>query len=108
VATLVALVAFNARELVEIGRQNLAFDVTQSSNYPEILAAEWIEQHTPRNAVVLARQMDVVYHYADRKVVWFPPITDPRVLYEGIRKDHVSFVVVFDRGSDTYWRPAEK
>jgi hypothetical protein len=55
----------------------------------------------------MARQWDVAYHYADRKVVWFPPSTDADLLLDGILKYRVDFVVVVTRGKDSYWRPDE-
>jgi hypothetical protein len=109
-AAALCLVLFflNARTLTGIARENLAFDVTHERAYAPILAATWIRSHTPPNTVVMARQMDVVYHYAGRRVVWFPPISDPAVLYDGIRRHHVSLIVVdADRGVETYWRPGE-
>jgi hypothetical protein len=38
--------------------------------------------------------------------VWFPPISDPRVLMDGIRRFHVDVVVVAHH-PDSYWRPPE-
>ncbi len=101
-----ALLAFNAQPLAALVRDNLGFDVTVARNDAEIRAAQWIGQHTPIDTVIMARQLDVAYHYAERRVVWFPPITDPEVLYAGILKHHVSLVLVFDR-PESYWRPAE-
>jgi hypothetical protein len=107
-ALCMVLFFLNAGTLTGIARENLAFDVTHERRYAPIAAATWIRSHTPRNTVVMARQMDVVYHYAERRVVWFPPISDPAVLYDGIRRHHVSLIVVeVDRGVDTYWRPGE-
>jgi hypothetical protein len=98
----------NAGTLTRIARENLAFDVTHERTSAPMLAGKWIRSHTPLNTVVMARQMDVVYHYADRRVVWFPPISDPAVLYAGIQRHHVSLIVVeADRGVETYWRPGE-
>jgi hypothetical protein len=100
--------ALNATALTGIARENLYFDVTHERAYAPILAAQWIRSHTPTNTIVMARQMDVVYRYAERRVVWFPPISDPAVLYDGIRHHHVSLIVVeVDRGVETYWRPGE-
>jgi hypothetical protein len=58
----------------------------------------------------MARQMDVVYHYSRRKVVWFPPISDPELLMRGIIDHHVQFIVIEERGSDDekYWIPDAK
>jgi hypothetical protein len=108
VALCMVLFLLNASTLTGIARENLTFDATHERVYAPILAAKWIRSHTPRNTVVMARQMDVVYHYGGRRVVWFPPISDPAVLYDGIRRHHVSLIVVdADRGLETYWRPGE-
>src|SRR4029077_18237308 len=108
VALCTVLFFLNAGTLTGIARENLAFDVTRERTYAPILAAKWIRSHTPPDTVVMARQMDVVFHYAERRVVWFPPISDPAVLYDGIRRHHVSLIVVeADRGVETYWRPGE-
>jgi hypothetical protein len=108
VALYIVLFFLNAGTLTGIARENLAFDVARERTYAPILAAKWIRSHTPRNTVVMARHMDVVYHYGERRVVWFPPISDPAVLYDGIRRHHVSLIVVeADRGVETYWRPGE-
>jgi hypothetical protein len=101
-----AVVALNARPLIQIARENTTFAVTRADNYEEICAAQWIRRSTRPDVVVMARQMDVVYHYAERRVVWFPPISDPHALYGGVIKHHVSLVLVFDR-RDSYWRPSE-
>ena len=55
----------------------------------------------------MARDPDVFYYYTGRKVVWFPPISDPKVLMEGMRKYGVQYVVVLDRRGETYWQPPE-
>ena len=55
----------------------------------------------------MARQVDVVYHYSRRKIVWFPPISEPWTLMGGIRKYGVQFVVVNHR-TLTYWQPPEE
>ena len=95
-----------SREL-RLGHENLQFDQTRDRDYPEIGAAQWLRLQTPTSAVIMARQMDVVSHYAERKVVWFPPISDPDVLMQGILAHHVQFVLIYDRGASSYWRPAE-
>jgi hypothetical protein len=102
------LIANGLVHQIGIARQNRAFEVSQSGNYPDIIAAQWIRSHAPAGAVVMARQWDVSYHYADRRVVWFPPSTDADLLLDGILKHHVDFVVVVTRGKNTYWRPDDE
>jgi hypothetical protein len=92
---------------IPLGLDNLAFDVTTRPSYPDIEAGQWLRAHTAASAVVMARQMDVVHHYSRRKVVWFPPISEPSTLMDGIRKYDVQFVVVNHR-TLTYWRPPEE
>jgi hypothetical protein len=112
VATVIALAAYGVKRDIIVARSNLTFDLSRSRdrelNYSQILAAKWIRDHTRENAVVMARGLDVVYYYADRRVVWFPPLTNPELLMEGIRKYHVGFVIVIDRAQNSYWRPAEE
>jgi len=90
-----------------IGRDNLVFDVTKERSYPDIEAARWIQSHTRDTAVVMARQFNVVYHYSRHKVVWFPPLSNPRILMEGIRKYNVEVVIVTKR-KVSYWLPPEE
>ena len=52
----------------------------------------------------MARHWITVHHHANRKVVWFPPISDPDVLFEGIRKHGVDYIVVV-RHSSPYYLP---
>jgi len=106
-ALCMVLFVLNIGTLTGIARENAAFDITHEQPYAQILAAQWIRLHTPRESVVMARQVEVVHHYSERPIVWFPPISDPRVLYDGIRRHHVSLIVVVDWDLETYWRPAE-
>jgi Dolichyl-phosphate-mannose-protein mannosyltransferase len=100
------LVGTGIARQVSIGRDNLAFDLTKQPSYPDIVGAKWIQDHTTSAAVVMARQVDVVYHYSRHKVVWFPPSSDAQHLMEGIRKYKVEFVIVNDR-QNSYWLPPE-
>jgi len=107
VVTVALLVGTGIAQQVSIGRENLSFDVTKQPNYPDIVAAQWIQSHTASTAVVMARQLHVVYHYSRRKVVWFPPLSDPRLLIEGMRKHKVDFVIVVSRNA-SYWLPPDQ
>ncbi|HEX2439574.1 MAG TPA: hypothetical protein VHT71_14795 [Methylomirabilota bacterium] len=91
---------------VRLGRDNLDFDLTQRPSYPDVEAGQWLRAHSAPSAIVMARQVDVVYHYAERDVVWFPPISDPATLMAGIRRYGVQLVVVNHR-TWSYWRPPE-
>ena len=89
---------------VPVALSNLNSDVAQSSSYPDIEAAEWINAHTGRSSVIMARKDDIVYHYSQHRVIWFPPSRDAALVMDGIRRYHVSYVVV-RYGNDTYWQP---
>jgi hypothetical protein len=103
VATLVGIgVAMDVRS----GLDNLNFDVKQADHYPDIEAGQWVASHTASDAVVLARKEDLVYHFSSRKVIWFPPSSDPKLLMDGIAKYHVDWVVVVER-EDSYFLPAD-
>ena len=84
---------------------NLTFDTTKWLWQPYIDAAAWIRTHEPANVVVMARKNDLIFHYSNHRVVWFPPTTDAQLLMQGIRKYHVSLIIVGDR-DDGYWRPS--
>ena len=99
----VILTALGVAMQVKIGLANYRFDLKADGSYPNIEAAEWIRSHTAPSAIVMARKEDLVFHYGERKVIWFPPSRDPKVLMEGIRKYNVRYVVVDEE--DTYWRP---
>lgn len=104
---LVAFVAWGLAEQLTIGQRNLDFDVTRIGSYPSIEAAKWLRTHSPETASVMARDREVVYHYAGRRVVWFPPISDPAVLMDGVRRHVVDLIVVTD-GRSHYWRPTDR
>lgn len=102
-----AVVAVGLVQQLSMGRDNLTFDVTKQRSYPDIEAAQWIGAHTASATVVMARQLDVVYHYSRRRVVWFPPSSNPQLLMDGIRKHKVEFVIVTSR-EVSYWLPPDQ
>ena len=101
-----ALVMSGVRQLIRRGLDNLRPDVTRQALYPEIEASQWITAHEPSSLVIMARASDFVFHYTQRHVVWFPPISDPQVLMEGIRRHHVDLIVVAHH-PDSFYRPSE-
>jgi len=107
VGIVVALGAVGIVQQLSSGRDNLNFDLTTQPSYADIEAAKWVQAHTAGTAVVMARQLDVVYHYSRRKVVWFPPLSNPQLLMEGIQQYNVEFVIVSDR-KFSYWLPQER
>ena len=103
-----ALLVLGAIQEISIGRKNLNFDITKDPGYPDILGANWIRTHSAGTAVIMARQLDVVYHYdGGRQVIWFPPVRNPKLLMEGIRKYNVEFIIVNER-EYSYWLPPEQ
>jgi hypothetical protein len=69
---------------------------------PEVEAGLWLRSHAPPDSVVMARHWPTVHHYAERKLVWFAPISDPGVLLEGILKHGIEYVVVVKHGEPYY------
>ena len=57
-------------------------------------AGAWIRSNTDPSTIVMARQVPAVHHFSQRKVVWFPPSSDPRLLMKGIMEHKVNLVVV--------------
>lgn len=68
----------------------------------EVEAGTWLRSHTDPYAVVMARHWPTVHHYAQRKLVWFAPISDPAVLLAGMLKHHVDYVVVISHSTPYY------
>jgi len=101
------LIAVGVIGQLRIGRENLNFDESKRTRRPDIEAAEWIRLHTERNVVIAARHVPVVYHYAQRKVIWFPPISNPQILMQGIRRHHIQYIIIIDRDFSYYMPPDE-
>jgi hypothetical protein len=103
-AALIGLLAIGVAMQLRIGQANLRFRVEDDILYPDIEAAEWIQSHSAPSAVVMARKDDLVFHYGQRRVIWFPPSRNPQLLLDGIRQYHVQYVVVAD-DNEAYWLP---
>jgi hypothetical protein len=69
---------------------------------PEVEAGRWLRNNTPAESIAMARHWPTVRHYAERKLVWFAPISDPDVLFEGIAKHHIDYVVVINHNPPYY------
>lgn len=106
ILTVAFLVVSGTEKILLAGRDNLKPDITENEFYPDIEAAEWVRTHEAPDRVVMAREPDFVYHYTHRRVVWFPPISNAKVLMDGIRRYHVQVLVVAHH-SESYWLPAE-
>jgi hypothetical protein len=90
----------------EIGLSNLSFDVRKHPAYGQIVAARWAAHNTPDSSVLMARPMGVVHHYSNRRVVWFPPLSNPQSLMQGIRRHAVDYVLVTTGW--VYYLPSEE
>ena len=72
----------------------------------DVSAGIWLRTHTDADVAVMARSWPTVHHHAQRKVVWFPPISNPMILLEGMLRHGVDYVVVVNR-ERSYWLPSE-
>jgi hypothetical protein len=106
ILVLIVQVGRGAKQELAIGRQNASLNFTATDFYPDIEAGEWIAQHEQPSTVVMARKQDLVFHYSQHRVVWFPPISDAQTLMEGIKRNHVGVLVV-THPKHSYWLPAE-
>jgi hypothetical protein len=57
-------------------------------------ARAWIRSNTDLATIVMARQVPSVHHFSQRKVVWFPPSSNPYLLMKGIVEHKVNLLVV--------------
>ena len=105
ILAVVYLVATGVIGELAIGRENLDSGYEKFKSAPEIQAARWIKSHTDPNVVVAVRQVGLIYHYSKRKEIWFPPITDPKILMRGILDRHIRYVIVVDRKFSYYIPP---
>jgi hypothetical protein len=106
ILALAVLVGYGIRLQLGKGRYNMWLDIKQQASYPLVEAADWIRTQEPANLVIMARDPGMFFHYTGRRVVWFPPISDPNVLMEGIRRHHVGAIIVMNPPS-RYWLPTE-
>lgn len=107
VVAVLIIAALGMKQQLILGAFNLHPDITQTPSYPEIEASDWIRANEPRDRIIMARDQDTVFHYTGQRVIWFPPLSDPKVLMEGIRRHHAQLLVVAHH-SESYWRPSEE
>jgi len=101
------LVARAIWEDIPIARTNLAFEEERFGQLPDIVAANWIRLHTDPVDVIAARHVPLVFHYSQRRVIWFAPIVRSQVLMEGFRRLDIRYVIVVDRDYSYYLPPDE-
>jgi hypothetical protein len=92
---------------LQIGRQNRDDNSAVNRVGPDVKAAMWIRLHTDSLDVITARHVPLVFHYSQRKVIWFAPIVRPQVMMEGFRRLGVRYVIVIDRDYSYYLPPDE-
>jgi hypothetical protein len=106
-AVVAGLVFLGLAEQLDMRRGNLDLTAAQHRPPADLEAALWVREHTDSDAVVMARQVPITYHYAGRMMVWFPPSSDAQILMEGIRKYKVNYVILIHR-KQSYFLPPEE
>jgi len=101
-----ALILAGFSQQISAARANLDPNSRTNRITSDVEAGMWIASHTEPNAVVMARHVPTVYHYSERKVVWFPPSTNAKMLLEGIRQHGVKYLIVAHR-EDSYYLPPD-
>ena len=101
-----AIVLLGTVRVMAIGRYNVQHDITHDSNYPMLKATEWIVAHEPSDRVIMASEPEFVFHYSHHRTVWFPPISDPKILMDGIQRHRVGAILVVHQ-AQSYWLPPE-
>jgi len=101
----IGLIITGLEQQIALGRDNMNLNSVVNSVPADAEAGMWIASHTDSNAVVMARLVPTDYHYSGRRVVWFPPSSNPQLLIEGIRRLKVDYVVVVHRQYSYYLPP---
>ena len=90
---------------LRVAHQNLSPLTEKTDMRFDIAAARWVSVHTDGSAIVMVRHVPTVFHYTHRKTIWFPPISTPAILMDGIRRHSVDYVIVVRRRSYYYLPP---
>jgi len=101
------LIGIGLKEELQVGHANRDSGSPQNRIPPDVEAGSWIRDHTRDDAVVMARHVPTTFHYSQRRVVWFPPSSNPQLLMEGIKKYGIAFVVVVKR-ENSYYLPTDE
>jgi hypothetical protein len=91
-----------AQRNIRTPEQALANDLSQNPMALELESARWIRSHTSSSSVVMARHLPIVSHYAERRMVWFAPISDPEALLSGIINHKVDYIIVIKHRAPYY------
>lgn len=105
VAAVLILCLMGLRKEITLARANTDFNLQEKGKEPDVLAGEWINSHAEANAIVMARQVPTIYHYSGRKIVWFPPSSNPKLLMDGIQIHKVEYILVVSRFANYYLPP---
>ena len=105
-ASISVLITTGLLHQIELGRENIDVHSRLNVLSADADAGRWIAAHTDTGAVLMARHLPIVYHYAGRKVVWFPPSSNARLLMEGIERMRVDYVLVVHR-IYSYYLPSD-
>jgi hypothetical protein len=106
-ALVLALIVFGLGAQLRLAHTNLDLNSRTNSIPPDVSAAQWVALHTEPTAVIMARHVPIVYHYAKRKLVWFPPSSNPNLLMAGIRSHKIDYAIVVSR-EESYYLPPEE
>ena len=100
----ICLIFLGLKKQVDVARINL--DSNSGINHSaDAEAGAWIRSHTDTDTVVMARHVPTVYHHSQRKVIWFPPSSNPQLLMKGIVEHKTNFVIVVRRESSYFLPP---
>jgi hypothetical protein len=105
ILTVFLLVFFGFTSQVSLARANADPSSAINRPTPDVVAAQWVNANTDSAAVIMARHVPIVYHYAERKLVWFPPSTNVSMLMQGIRRQKVDYIVSVNRQYNYYFPP---
>ena len=86
-------------------RSNLRITEPELLHYPTAEAARWLNQHTPKDAVVMSFNPWILFAMTGRRVVAFPPTARPGVILDVARKYRVQYLVVLD---DSWFVPTQE
>lgn len=107
IAVVAVLTAVGLLMQAPVARRNLDLSSKTNSNPPDVQAALWIQSHANEQGIVMARHVPITYHYVNRKVVWFPPSSNPQLLIEGIQRHKIDYVISVSR-EDSYYLPPDE
>ena len=108
IAAALTLVVIGVMMQTQLGRENRDRNALPNRVSPDMAAAQWIQSHTDPDTVIMARFVPTASHYSKRRVIWFPPSSNPMLLQEGIRKHGADFLIVVRREGWPYYFPPDE